>query len=448
MRKQIKLIVIITISGFICWFILVPGNSFLITAQVPEVSKSDSSVTISITAVGDIMCHSVQFNYAEVKGDSFDFNPVYREVKKYFIGSDFLFGNLETVAAGSSKGYSGYPFFNTPDDFITALKNAGFDLLTTSNNHSLDQGEKGIRRTIDIIRQNGLNYNGTFASQRDRDSIRIFNIKGIRIAFLAYSYGTNGNPVPKGKSFLINLIDFSLIHRDIKEARLKGAEIILVHYHFGEEYKREPVSSQMETVRRTIEAGADLIIGGHTHVLQPADYFKTVNAGLDTGFVIYSMGNFLSNQRWRYSDAGVIINIYLTRNFLNDSIYISKVDYIPSWVFKGNTDRGREYVILPSFPGYKSSIDDYLTGDDLNSMKQSFEDCSFILTKYTERIKLFKEPMPFLNVNPRDYQNKKPDLKENFTGQSLFITDTINNPDTNKNLPMRRIKGNSGITTE
>jgi poly-gamma-glutamate synthesis protein (capsule biosynthesis protein) len=374
----------------------------------------------------------VQYNYARVEDDSFDFNPVYREVRKYFINSDFVFGNLETVTAGRKKGYSGYPFFNTPDDFIPALKNAGFDLLTTCNNHSLDQGEKGLLRTIEVLKKSGLNYNGTFTSKRDRDSIRVFNLKGIKIAFLAYTYGTNGNPIPKEKSYLINLIDFGLIEEDIKEARLKGAEIVLVHYHYGEEYTREPVNSQEEIVRKTINLGTDLIIGGHPHVLQPADYFKTVNAKLDSGFVIYSMGNFISNQRWRYSDAGVILNITLTKDFRNDSILISKTEYIPTWVFKGRTDKGPEYILLPSLPGYRSSVSHFLSGADMNSLKQSFEDCREILTKYTRRIKLFKESIILVNIKPRGYERINIDLKKNYVGNPLIRKNNKINLDSNK----------------
>lgn len=406
MSRKFYLDLGIILSALLFYFIL-PFNRLVFTgAQVNE-NFNDSVVTVTITAVGDIMCHSVQYNYARTADDSFDFNPVYREVKKYLVYSDFLFGNFETVTAGKSNGYSGYPFFNTPDDFVAALKNAGFNLLTTSNNHSLDQGEKGLLRTIDIMNENGLNYNGTFSSKEDRDSVRIFNIKGIKIAFLAYTYGTNGNPIPKGKSYLINLIDLSLIENDIKTARIKGAEIVLVHYHFGEEYSREPSDSQKEIVRKTIKFGADIIIGGHPHVLQPADYFKTSNAGLDSGFVIYSMGNFISNQRWRYSDAGVILNINISKNFRSDSIYISKTDYIPTWVFKGTTAKNPEYVIIPLLPDYKGSIADYYSKADINSMMHSFDDCNYIFTKYTRRIKLFKEQMIIANIRPRGYEHPK-----------------------------------------
>jgi poly-gamma-glutamate capsule biosynthesis protein CapA/YwtB (metallophosphatase superfamily) len=348
--------------------------------------QADSTVTVTISVVGDIMCHSVQYNYSRVNADSFNFDPVYREVKKYLEESDFTFGNFETVTAGKGKGYSGYPLFNTPDDFIPALKNAGFDMLSTSNNHSLDRGEFGVRRTIEQMINNGLYYNGTYTSQADRDSVRIFNIKGLSVAFLDYTFGTNGNPIPRDKPWLINLIDYNLIEKDIKEARKRGAELVIVHYHYGEEYKREPIKSQQDVVNKTIQLGADIIIGGHPHVLQPVNYFKTSNAKLDTGFVAYSMGNFFSNQRWRFSDAGAILTLRITRNIATDSIYISGVDYIPTWVFKGNTSRGREYIILPAGSDNLS----YLTANDISLMKQAFDDTKKTFTLYTGKIQLHK----------------------------------------------------------
>ncbi len=363
-----------------------------------QLNLNQSKDTITVSVVGDLMCHSVQFNYARVEKDSFDFNPVYREVKKYFDESDFLFGNLETVTAGNKKKYSGYPFFNAPDEFITALSNAGFDLLSTANNHALDQGEYGIRRTIAQLNKNGISYNGTFISQADRDSIRIFDIKGIRIAFLAYTYGTNGIPIPNGNSYLINLIDFAKIRNDIKSAKKNNADLVLVHYHFGEEYKREPINYQKNVVDSTIKYGADIIIGGHPHVIEPAAFYKSNSSDIDSVFVEYSMGNFISNQRWRYSDAGLILNLEIVKDEQKDSIYISEVNYIPTWVFKGETTNGREYIILPSEIAFSYFIPDYLTSKDIDLMKESFNDTKSILSKYSHRIKLkniSKQRIPF-----------------------------------------------------
>ena len=239
-------------------------------------------------------------------------------------------------------------FLTALTSYISALKDVGFDLFVTANNHALDRSEKGIVKTIDEITLRKLGYVGTFKSQRDRDSIRIFDLKGIKIAVLAYSYGTNGNPIPNDKSYLINLIDYDLIEKDIKMARINGAELVFVHFHFGDEYKREPVQFQQDVVNKTIEFGADIIIGGHPHVIQPVDFYKTTNDRLDTGFVAYSMGNFFSNQRKRYTDAGMILTIKIKKDLISNKFEINEVNYLPTWVFKGFTTNGKEYVIIPS----------------------------------------------------------------------------------------------------
>ncbi len=351
-------------------------------------TEADSIVSISIGVTGDIMCHSVQYNYARVKADSFDFNPVFSRIEKYLKEPDFLFGNFETVTAGKKSGYSGYPFFNTPDVFVTALKKAGFDLVSTANNHALDRGEAGVRRTIQQLKLNHISYNGTFLSEKDRDSIRIFNIKGIRTAFLAYTYGTNGNPIPAGKKYLINLIDTARISQDIKLARKDGAEIVIAHFHFGDEYQRLPSNYQKDIVDKTIQYGADIIIGGHTHVLQPISFFKTRGAGIDSGFVIYSMGNFISNQRWRYSDGGAILTFTLVKNFSTDSLYLKKVEYLPIWVFKGVTEAGREYIVVPSEAAFSDSLYAFLSKEDRKLAAQSFHDTKNILLKYSNKPRL------------------------------------------------------------
>ena len=378
--------------------IYIAFNLLLISLQIFGQNDSFKKpvVNITISAVGDLMCHALQYNYAKQENGTFDFNPAFKFVKKYFENSDFVFGNLETVTAGKSRGFSTYPLFNSPDEYITALKNAGFNLVTTANNHALDQGKKGVIRTIEQLTKNNINYTGTFKSQKDRDSIRIFNIKGIKIAFLAYSYGTNGIPVPKNCPYLINLIDTSLIGRDIKTARKDGAEIVLVYFHFGYQYTRKPNDFQKQVVNATINAGADIIIGGHPHVVQPVKYFKTRGATLESGFVAYSMGNFFTNQRYRYTDEGMILNITISKNILNDSIYISNISYTPTWVFRGEVTAGikysaekKEFFIIPSEEALNNPSYKFLTSNDLYKIEKSILDTKEILTKYTHHINLY-----------------------------------------------------------
>ena len=347
----------------------------------------DSSVTISISVVGDLMCHSPQFEYARVDKDSFDFNPPFREVKNILSASDFTYGNLETVTAGKGNGgYTGYPRFNAPVNYLSALANAGFDLLVTANNHSLDRGEVGVLKTLEGITKNKIGYVGAFISQMDRDSIRIFDVKGIKISVLAYSYGTNGNPIPKGKSYLINLIDLNLIKKDIQAAREKGAELVIVNYHFGEEYRREPVLFQKEVVDSTISFGADLIIGGHPHVLRPVKFYKTKNGTLDSGFVAYSMGNFFSNQRKRYTDAGMILTMRIKKDFITDKISINEINFLPTWVYKGYIFDKKQYLILPANADLLDNS--FLSNIDIVKMDQAYSDTREIVTKYSNHVRL------------------------------------------------------------
>ncbi len=382
-----KTFIIIFVLG-----IVVSLQHFLINPMQNEKQilqeEQDSVFTATLCFVGDLMCHSTQYNYAKVDADSFDFTGVFNEVKKYLSTADLAVGNLETVIAGKDIGYSGYPYFNTPDDFIYALKEAGFDLLITANNHALDQGWKGVKRTIDVLNQHNINSTGTFTSQRDMDSIRIFQIDSIKIAILAYTENINGLAIPNGKDFIINLIDENKIREDIIKARNENADVVLVHLHYGPEYNREPSEYQKEIVQKIIDLGADIIIGGHPHAIQPFNFYKTNSANLDTGFVAYSLGNFISNQRWRYSDAGIILNIQISKNKYTDSVYLSDVNYLPTWVFKGNTGKRREYIIFPSTL-VDDSTNKYLTAKDSTLMYEAFNDTKEIVGKYNSNVKLF-----------------------------------------------------------
>lgn len=353
-------------------------------------ASADSISALRIAVVGDLMCHSPQFQYAMITKDSFDFNPVYRYIKPYLEDADLTLGNLETVIGRKGSTYSGYPRFKSPQEYISALAQNGFDFLCFANNHTLDQGERGVLTTIEYVKQNNLGYTGAFTSDDDRDSVRIFNINGIKIALLAYSYGTNGSLIPKGKNYLINLIDYDLIQKDILKAREKNAEIVLVNFHFGNEYQRFPSDYQKEIVKRTIELGADLITASHPHVIQPVEFFKTENATLDTGVIAYSLGNFFSNQRKRYTDAGVIIYLNLEKNITNNQIRLKSVEYLPTWVFKGKTERGNEFLILPADEEINSDDYQFLTESDKTKIRQAKTDTYEIINFYSQKVKLYR----------------------------------------------------------
>lgn len=349
--------------------------------------QGDSISYVTITLVGDLMCHIPQMSNAKKSDGTYDFNPSFEYVKPYLSAADLTVGNLETTCAGARRPYAGYPAFNSPDDYVTAIKNAGFDLLVTANNHSMDTEEGGLLRTIDIVKQNGLSYTGTFKTQRDRDSVRVFTLKGLKIAFLNYTYGTNGiQPAPDHR-YMLNIIDTTLIKNDIAAARKTGAELVLVFFHYGIENIAEPTADQKFIVNKTKEYGADIVIGAHPHVVGPTDYFTTINGTLDTGFVAYSLGNFISNQGWRYTDAGVILNLKLEKNFTKKSIRLSDVSYIPTWVYRSTGSR-KGHTVMPSELSQHDSLPSFIDAESKRKMKEAYEDTKAIMTKYTQQVRL------------------------------------------------------------
>lgn len=344
-------------------------------------NEQNSIVSVKLSFVGDIMCHTPQIEYAKVGRDNFNFSSTFKEIKEYLSEPDLTFGNLETVIAGKSKKYSGYPLFNSPDELLDALKETGFDLLFTSNNHSLDRGIEGVTRTLQEIRKRNLWNVGTYLSENERDSLLVINLKGIKFGILSYTYGLNGNYLPKSKSYLVNVIDTTLIRKDISRLKEKDADLILVYFHFGDEYSRNPSSYQSEVVDKTFKYGADVIIGSHPHVIQPMKLVNKNYGKLEKGFVVYSLGNFISNQRWRYSDAGVILNLEIKKNINIDSLWINDISIIPTWVFKGNTSNNNEFVILPSDTSQLKNNFPYLSKSDKEKLLESYNDTIEILFK-------------------------------------------------------------------
>ena len=300
-----------------------------------------------LAATGDIMIHSPQITsaYRENEG-RYDFYENFFYVEPYFKKADFVVGNLETTLAGEEfGGYSGYPLFNSPPELAAVLKKGGFDLLSTANNHTLDRGPSGVINTINNIEKAGLDFVGTARCREEREKVYLLSKNGIRTAFLAYSYGTNGLPVPPDKDYLINLIDEELISKDIFRAKnTHAADIIVVCMHWGQEYQRVPSERQKELARILIDLGADIIIGNHPHVIQPAEIVETEKS---SGLVFYSLGNFISNQRERYCDTGMIAFIKIQFEPETDTYSISLLEIEPTWVHKFKQGERWKYRILP-----------------------------------------------------------------------------------------------------
>ena len=341
------------------------SNTFNSQVVIPE------DKTISISVIGDIMCHNTQFKDA-YSDESYDFSYVFSDIENYIKDADLAIGNLETTFAGSERGYGGYPAFNTPEQLAIDLKELGIDLVTTSNNHSLDTGYKGIESTLNFLDDAGISHVGTARSVEEQNNILIKEVNGIKIAILAYTYGTNGITVPKEKDFCINLIDKEFILSQLEKAKLENPDLICVNMHWGTEYQTLPNDTQLELTGFLFENGADIILGGHPHVLQPYE-IRTIelpNGSSKTGFVVYSLGNFMSGQTKQNTKTSIILNLEITKNGATNEITIDKVQYTP--IYPYTKPEFKNYKILD----IKQTILDYE-----NNIDKTISDSTYLFLK-------------------------------------------------------------------
>jgi poly-gamma-glutamate capsule biosynthesis protein CapA/YwtB (metallophosphatase superfamily) len=318
-------------------------------ATVPIKPKSEIKEA-KLIAVGDIMMHDTQTRSGyDPKRQTYNFDSFFTPVKDILSTGDWVIGNLETPLAGEAAGYTGYPLFNAPAQLADAAKKAGFNILTTANNHALDRGEKGVMRTIVNIRDRKIASTGTAGSAADASRLLISTKNKISLAMLAYTYGTNGIPIPQGKDYLVSLIEEKKIVKDIAKARTKGADVVAISLHFGEEYQRQPNAQQKQLVENLLKAGADIILGSHTHVVQPYKIFKFPGKKGKTrkAVAIYSMGNFISGQSKNYTDLGVIFQVTIRKRFPEKTTEITGIKTIPTWVHRYTLNDRVKYRVLP-----------------------------------------------------------------------------------------------------
>ncbi len=337
-------------------------------------------INISLSVVGDIMCHNTQYWDAYDSGTkTYDFTYVFEDIADKLQNADLTIGNIETTFAGADRGYSSYPTFNTPDELATNLRTLGFDVLCTANNHSLDKGYSGLERTIEILDQNEIAHMGTYSSEEASEEILIKDVKGIKMAFLAYTYGTNGIPVPKGKEYCINLIDKDKIKADIQKAKSLGAELISVSMHWGEEYRLKPTKEQENLADFLFENGVDLILGSHPHVLEPMEKRTiTLEDGTEKEvFLIYSLGNFVSGQTKDYTYISIVLNLDITKHSDTGKFTIDKIEYTPIYVDRKNTTSNKKFKIwdmkktIAAYDSGESKITKTLYNDLVKSLEKA-----------------------------------------------------------------------------
>ena len=368
MLKKFLLFILLFLIFVLCLLALIKSDFFNSTNVIQDSSVESETVeekiepiNFTMTAIGDTLCHNTQYWDAyNSSTKQYDFSYVYDDIKDYTSSADITIGSLETTFAGEDRGYSNYPVFNSPDSLATGLKDIGVDVISLAGNHALDYGYSGICRTIDVLDNVGISHLGTYKSAEDQDKILIKDVNGVKIAFINYTYGTNGIPVPSDKPYCLNLIDKDLISKQIKQAKEQNVDMIVACMHWGTEYKTSANDEQKELADFLFKSGVDIILGNHPHVLEPMEK-KTIT--LDDGstkdvFVVYALGNFTADQRAEITRDSAILNLDITKDS-DGKILINKVSYVPIYMYKNSAAKVHKFKILD----IEKSIANYDSGD-------------------------------------------------------------------------------------
>ena len=336
--------------------------------------ETPTDTTFTLTAIGDIMCHNTQYldAYNDETGE-YDFSYVFDDISLYTKTADICVGNLETTFAGEDVGYSSYPTFNTPDSLAYELKDIGVDVLSTAGNHALDKGFNGLSRTIDVLNDADISHLGTYKTKEEQDKTLIKYVKGIKIAFVNFTYGTNGIPIPSDKPYCVNLIDENLMKEQIDRAKEEEPDIIIACMHWGTEYKTTPSSTQEQLADFLFKNGVDIILGTHPHVLEPMEK-RTVtldDGSTKDGFVIYSLGNFIADQNAEYTRDSIILNIDITKH-ADGKVTIDNYEYIPIYMYKDTSKKKQKMKLLDinkNIYNYENYLDDTISQSLYNTLK-------------------------------------------------------------------------------
>lgn len=292
---------------------------------------------------GDAMQHKAQLDAASCGDGTYSFTECFEPVKDIVGSADYAIVNLETPLGG--RPYRGYPCFSAPDSYAEDLAGSGFDLLLTANNHTLDARDRGLKRTVAILDSMAISHIGTYtdADSRAKEIPFVVNIKGFKVGFLNYTYGTNGIEI-QGDA-VVDYINRKIIAEDITATRNAGAEILCVAVHWGDEYKLLPNNSQESLAKWLCDHGVDIIFGGHPHVIQPMELIDNPATGRKTA-IFYSLGNFISNMKTRDTRGGAVSRVTLKRDSTG-SAYVDNLSY--QLVFTvPPTKPGTNFVLYPA----------------------------------------------------------------------------------------------------
>lgn len=362
---------------------------------LPEIPPPEP-IRATLLVCGDAMVHSPQMKDAyNRQTETYDFSAMFASVRPVISAADYAIVNLETTLAGPA--YTGYPKFSAPDSFAEALQDAGFDLLLTANNHSYDRQFSGVRRTLDVLDELGLAHVGTYRTAEERafqNGAYVADIGGISVAFLGYTYGTNGLPLDSDKPYAVNLLnidyltslstpDTDKLKADLEVVQALEPDLICVLVHWGLEYQTTQNAYQEKVADFLIENGADMILGGHSHVPQPMEW-RTVtcaDGSTKTAFVSYSLGNFISAQRDRYTDTTAAVQLTLEKDPFTGETDVTEVFYQPFYRLRRESSAEDVFAVLDvhrELAAYEAGTG-IVTSEQAKKLYRCIDDCRLIL---------------------------------------------------------------------
>lgn len=331
--KKIKMFILLVILGALTCFV------YLISFK-----KTEEPKIARVVANEDILMHSILYTSAKQPDGSYDFNPYFKYVKERLTDADLAIGDYEgTISPYSPLG--GYPMFNAPKEIAYAMRDAGYDVVDLAHNHILDTRLKGAFSTVDTFKGLGLDTFGFYKENRDTEGLLIKDVNGIKIAILGYAYGFNGmEQTLTDEEYVKHMSDLNQekMKLEIEKAE-ELADVTIVMPQMGVEYELEPTPEQVELYHKMVEWGADVIFGGHPHVIEPAE---TVLKDGEKKFIIYSMGNFLSDQTLerlgnKWTERGLLMDVTFEK--VGDTTTIKTVKAHPTMVWAyGKGIRGQE----------------------------------------------------------------------------------------------------------
>jgi poly-gamma-glutamate synthesis protein (capsule biosynthesis protein) len=288
---------------------------------------------LTVLGAGDVLIHPPVWEQAaaDAEGSGYDFYPIFADLRPVISGADLAICHLETPLAPAGGPFQGFPTFSAPPQVATALARVGYDTCSTASNHTLDQGEAGVTRTIDALVAAGLGWAGSARSAADAATpvvreVALDDGQTVQVGHLSYTFGFNGLSPPRGKEWIANRIDADRIVAEAVAARAAGAEIVVLSVHWGTEYQVDPDGEQLNLADRLAGSGEiDLILGHHAHVVQPVEK-------IGDAWVVYGMGNQLA----RHADVidgqreGALARVTFTER--DSGWAVTAIEAVPTWV--------------------------------------------------------------------------------------------------------------------